>query len=83
MSVLIEKRVHYYYQTMQFFRDLYARTLRVSDFNRLQADIIIILCNLERIFPPAFFSVMVKVFGYLSVGGMTQMSTKLKEHMWN
>ncbi|KAA0032772.1 uncharacterized protein E5676_scaffold428G00170 [Cucumis melo var. makuwa] len=37
------------------------RTIRVSDLDRLQADIIIILCKLERIFPPAFFSVMVHV----------------------
>ncbi|KAL0546655.1 hypothetical protein IC582_016567 [Cucumis melo] len=42
-----------------FFRDLCARTIRVSDLDRLQPDIIIILCKLERIFPPAFFSVMV------------------------
>ena len=27
--------------------------------DKLQADIIIILCKLERIFPPAFFSIMV------------------------
>ncbi|KAL4038879.1 hypothetical protein IC575_002515 [Cucumis melo] len=42
-----------------FFRDLCVRTIRVNDLDRLQADIIIILCKLERIFPPAFFSVMV------------------------
>ncbi|KAL0546349.1 hypothetical protein IC582_016257 [Cucumis melo] len=42
-----------------FFRDLCTRTIRVSDLDRLQADIIIILCKLERIFLPAFFSVMV------------------------
>ncbi|TYK11143.1 uncharacterized protein E5676_scaffold66G00500 [Cucumis melo var. makuwa] len=35
-----------------------SRMIRVSDLNRLQAYIIIILFKLERIFPPAFFSVM-------------------------
>ncbi|XP_050942965.1 uncharacterized protein LOC127150144 isoform X1 [Cucumis melo] len=48
-----------------FFRDLCARTIRVSDLDRLQADIIIILCKLERIFPPAFFSVMVHLAVHL------------------
>ncbi|KAL0560440.1 hypothetical protein IC582_000845 [Cucumis melo] len=48
-----------------FFRDLCARTIRVSDLDRLQVDIIIILCKLERIFPPAFFSVMVHLVVHL------------------
>ncbi|KAL0540132.1 hypothetical protein IC582_024362 [Cucumis melo] len=48
-----------------FFRDLCTRTIRVSDLDRLQADIIIILCKLERIFPPTFFSVMVKLSVHL------------------
>ncbi|KAA0050798.1 hypothetical protein E6C27_scaffold404G00510 [Cucumis melo var. makuwa] len=33
-------------------------TIKVSDLDRLQADIIIILYKLERIFPSAFFNVM-------------------------
>ena len=37
--------------------------IRVRDLERLQADILIIVCMLERIFPPALFSVMV----YLAV----------------
>ncbi|KAL0559454.1 hypothetical protein IC582_004065 [Cucumis melo] len=48
-----------------FFRDLCARTIRVSDLDRLQTYIIIILCKLERIFPPAFFSVMVHLAVHL------------------
>ncbi|TYK11066.1 uncharacterized protein E5676_scaffold73G00520 [Cucumis melo var. makuwa] len=40
-------------------------TIRVSDLDRLQADIIIILCKLERIFPPALFSVMVHLAVHL------------------
>ncbi|KAL0543936.1 hypothetical protein IC582_019042 [Cucumis melo] len=42
-----------------FFRDLCARTIRVSGLDRLQAYIIIIICKLERIFLLSFFSVMV------------------------
>ena len=42
-----------------FFRNLCARTLKVSDLDRLEADIIIILCKLERIILLAFFNVMV------------------------
>ncbi|KAA0038203.1 uncharacterized protein E6C27_scaffold270G00390 [Cucumis melo var. makuwa] len=38
---------------------------RVSDLDRLQADIIIIRCKLERIFPPVFFSVMVHLAVHL------------------
>ncbi|KAA0032149.1 uncharacterized protein E5676_scaffold186G00370 [Cucumis melo var. makuwa] len=41
------------------------RTIRVSDLDRFQADIIIILCKLERIFPPSFFSVMVHLAVHL------------------
>ncbi|KAL0549092.1 hypothetical protein IC582_013572 [Cucumis melo] len=48
-----------------FFCDLCARTIRVSDLDKLQADIIIILCKLERIFPPAFFSIMVHLAVHL------------------
>ncbi|TYK01178.1 uncharacterized protein E5676_scaffold2044G00180 [Cucumis melo var. makuwa] len=41
------------------FCDLCMRTISVSDLDRLQADIIIKLCKLEEIFPPAFSYVMV------------------------
>ncbi|KAA0062644.1 uncharacterized protein E6C27_scaffold79G001610 [Cucumis melo var. makuwa] len=41
------------------FCDLCMRTIRVSDLDRLQADIIIKLCKLEEIFPPGFSYVMV------------------------
>ena len=47
------------------FHDLCARTIRVSDLDRLEADIIIILCKLERIFPPTFFSIMVHLAVHL------------------
>ena len=46
-----------------FFQDLCSRTLRKSDFEKLEGHILLILCKLERYFPPAFFNVMV----YLAV----------------
>ncbi|XP_050941518.1 uncharacterized protein LOC127149700 [Cucumis melo] len=48
-----------------FFRDLCAKTIRVSDLNRLEADIVLILCKLERIFPPAFFDIMIHLAVHL------------------
>ena len=43
----------------RFFRELCARTLRKDVLKRLQVEIVVILCRLEKIFPPAFFDVMV------------------------
>ena len=42
-----------------FFKQLCSKTLRVIDLEKLQEQIILILCKLEKIFPPAFFDVMV------------------------
>ena len=41
-----------------FFRDLTSATLKVTDMKRLEEKIPIILCKLERIFPPALFDSM-------------------------
>jgi hypothetical protein len=42
-----------------FFRELCCKTLKRDVLERLQEEIPIILCKLEQIFPPAFFTVMV------------------------
>ncbi|XP_056688736.1 uncharacterized protein [Spinacia oleracea] len=42
----------------QFFRDLCAPTIKMSDIDRLDKNIVEILCKLEKIFPPAFFNSM-------------------------
>ena len=42
-----------------FFELIYSRTLRKSDLEKAQRDIVLILCKLETIFPPAFFDIMV------------------------
>ncbi|KAL0559314.1 hypothetical protein IC582_003922 [Cucumis melo] len=71
-----------------FFRDLCAKTMRISDLNRLQSDIIVILCKLERIFPPAFFDVIIhlavhlpyetKVVGPISYSSMYPIERSLR-----
>lgn len=64
-SISTKKCVHYYYWIVWFFHDLCARTIQISDLDRLQADIIIILCKLERIFPHAFFNVTIHLVIHL------------------
>ena len=38
----------------RFFRELCAKTLRVDVLNRLKVEIVVILCKLEKLFPPLF-----------------------------
>ncbi|CAL5394420.1 unnamed protein product [Camellia sinensis] len=42
-----------------FFQQLCSKTLKVKDLEKLEDRIVLILCKLEKIFPPAFFDVMV------------------------
>ncbi|KAL2492096.1 Uncharacterized protein Adt_27724 [Abeliophyllum distichum] len=48
-----------------FFQKLCSRTLNTSDLEKLEDGIVIILCKLERIFPPALFDVMVHLVVHL------------------
>jgi len=48
-----------------FFQQICAKTLNVVDLDRLDVDIVVILCKLEKIFPPAFFDVMVHLAFHL------------------
>jgi len=41
-----------------FFRDLCSRTLQKDRLQILKQNIVLIICNLEKIFPPSFFDVM-------------------------
>nr|XP_043611316.1 uncharacterized protein LOC122582917 [Erigeron canadensis] len=43
----------------RFFKKLTEPTLYVSELEALQKEIVNILCKLERIFPPSFFTIMV------------------------
>ena len=42
-----------------FSQDLCSRTLKQSELEKLEERIVLILCKLERFFPPTFFDVMV------------------------
>ena len=42
-----------------FFREICSKTLKVSKIENLEKDIAVMLCELEKIFPPSFFTVMV------------------------
>ncbi|XP_042459537.1 uncharacterized protein LOC122043125 [Zingiber officinale] len=48
-----------------FFRQICAKTLNVNDLNLLKTNVVLILCKLERIFPPAFFDIMVHLILHL------------------
>ena len=48
-----------------FFRDLCARSLTTEVIERLDSNIPVLLCNLEKIFPPSFFDVMEHVCVHL------------------
>lgn len=59
-----------------FFQQLCSKTLRVEDLDKLEDDIILVLCKLEKIFPPTFFDVMVHLAIHLpreaKLGGPVQ-----------
>ncbi|CAH9119041.1 unnamed protein product [Cuscuta epithymum] len=48
-----------------FFQLICSRKLKVSDLKHAQKDIVVILCKLETIFPPAFFDIMVHAVMHL------------------
>ena len=48
-----------------FFQLICSRTLRISDLEKAQHDIVLILCKLETIFPSAFFDSMVHLVMHL------------------
>lgn len=48
-----------------FFQQLCAKKLVVNDLEKLEKGIVLILCKLERIFPPAFFDIMVHLAVHL------------------
>ncbi|KAL3839245.1 hypothetical protein ACJIZ3_023836 [Penstemon smallii] len=48
-----------------FFREIYSKVKRPQYFLRLERDISITLCKLEKIFPPAFFDIVVHLLVHL------------------
>jgi hypothetical protein len=49
----------------KFFRELCSQTLNKDILVRMKIEIPVILCKLEKIFPPAFFDVMVHLAVHL------------------
>jgi hypothetical protein len=64
-GTLSEKVVRPLIELSGFFREICSKTLRVEDLDRLENRIPIILCQLEQIFPPNFFTIMVHVVIHL------------------
>ncbi|XP_073101409.1 LOW QUALITY PROTEIN: uncharacterized protein [Elaeis guineensis] len=59
-----------------FFRNLCSKSLKVQDLKQLEDDIVMTLCKLETIFPPAFFDIMIHLPIHLvseaKIGGPVQ-----------
>lgn len=49
----------------RFFRDISSKVLDVNELNKLQERIVLTLCQMETIFPPSFFTVMVHLMVHL------------------
>ena len=49
---------NYIFRDWSFFRDLSTRTLTEDVIRQLDENIPILMCNMEKIFPPSFFDVM-------------------------
>ncbi|XP_042486512.1 uncharacterized protein LOC122066739 [Macadamia integrifolia] len=52
----------------QYFRDICDKVGKEDDFKKLEESIVVTLCNLERIFPPGFFNIMVYLIIHLAFG---------------
>ncbi|KAJ9538028.1 hypothetical protein OSB04_030761 [Centaurea solstitialis] len=48
-----------------FFKQVYARSLVVDDMRKAENQLVKILCNMELIFPPAFFDIMIHLVLHL------------------
>ena len=49
----------------RFFRQLCSKTVKADALHQMKNNIVIILCKLEKIYPPAFFDVMVHLAVHL------------------
>ena len=49
-----------------FFREMYSKVLNVEELRALEKRIAMTLCELEKIFPPFFFTVMVHLVMHLA-----------------
>ena len=49
-----------------YFKEICSKVLNVEDLERLETQIVMTLCQLERMFPPSFFTIMVHLVMHLS-----------------
>lgn len=49
-----------------YFREVCSKVLQIEELERLEKQIAMTLCNLEKIFPPSFFTVMVHLVVHLA-----------------
>ncbi|XP_043687648.1 uncharacterized protein LOC122638864 [Telopea speciosissima] len=50
----------------EFFQNLCSKVGSEEDFKRLDQSVVVLMCNLERYFPPGFFDVMVHLIVHLA-----------------
>ena len=59
-----------------FFNKLCSKVVDVSEFEKMEADFVITLCNIEMLFPPSFFTIMVHLTIHLAreaiIAGLVQ-----------
>ncbi|GJV21417.1 putative reverse transcriptase, RNA-dependent DNA polymerase, LTR copia-type gag-polypeptide [Tanacetum coccineum] len=64
------------YKSKSFFRDLCSTTLKVEQLEKMERNIVVTMCKLEKILPPGFFDHMEHLLVHLSyearVGGPEQ-----------
>ncbi|XP_047949378.1 uncharacterized protein LOC125195243 [Salvia hispanica] len=65
----------------EYFRELCSKVIHPADVIRLEKDIVVVLCQLEKIFPPSFFDVMVHLTVHLATE-VKYLGT-LKSYVWN
>ena len=59
---ILPKNVRYTIRRLCFFSKRFApKSLSVSDLDALHGEIVLTLCNLEKSFPPLFFTIMVNL----------------------
>ncbi|XP_042472526.1 uncharacterized protein LOC122055220 [Zingiber officinale] len=51
----------------RYFRELCCKVISPTDVVRMRKDIVVILCQLEKIFPPSFFDIMIHLTVHLAI----------------
>lgn len=50
----------------KYFNDICSKTINVEHMEKLEKDIVITLCNMEKLFPPTFFTIMMHLVVHLA-----------------